>query len=138
MISLEEVRQTAIGHFNTAHNVSYAGTLVNYPNLVVVDLEHQVVPFVSVEINFRNTSQSELGQKEILAQGELVAYFYVRDGEGSAAGLRYADELNELLGMELKGEIYYQAASVLDVVTFPGWKGKMIAFKFDVVRGVDC
>lgn len=138
MISLEEIRQTVIASFKAAHEVSYSGTLVNYPNFVVVDLENQKAPFVSVELELTDTSQSALGEREITGQGVLRVYFYYRDGTGMSGSFSYADSLNNNLGMTWLAGIYYQAANVLDVVSFPGWAGKLLEFKFDVVDGVEC
>ncbi len=138
MISLETVRQTIASNFQTAHTVGYSTTLVNYPNLVVVDLERQEDPFVSVEIELERTPQAAIGEREILVHGDLRAYFYYRIGTGTSDSLTYADALNEQLGMQLLGEIYFQAVQTMRVHTFPGWEGLMCMFSFDVVAGIDC
>lgn len=127
-----------VSTFKAAHEVSFSGTLVNYPNYVVVDLEHQRVPFVSIEIELTDTSMSALGEREITAQGVLRVYYYYREGTGMSGAFSYTDVLNDQLGMTWLAGVYYQAANVLDVVSFPGWVGKLLEFKFDVVDGVEC
>ena len=138
MISLEEVRSTVVAAFKSAHEVSYSGVLVNYPNYVVVDLEHQRAPFVSIEMELTDTSQAAIGEREITAQGVLRVYYYYRDGTGMSGAFSYIDAMNDNLGMMWLGGVYYQSAKVLDVVSFPGWKGKLLEFKFAVVDGVEC
>jgi len=58
MISLEEIRQVVTQEFKTAHDLAYPNILVNYPNFLVVDIEHQVQPFVNINIDFGETSRA--------------------------------------------------------------------------------
>ena len=135
MNNLEEVRQVVIGAFKTAHGVSYSTTLVNYPNFVVVDIENQVDPFVSVELDLRKVERSSIGEKDTWIEGTVSAIFYFREGKGSSGSLEYTDMLNNSIAMETINNIYYDVIRPLNVVTFPGWKGVMNDIKFKVVDG---
>ncbi len=138
MLSLEEVRQVVMTTFKSVHDVYYPTMLVNYPNFVVVDLEHQIDPFITVELDFDKTPQAALGEKEINVHGTLIVYFYYRIGTGMSGAYDYTDTLNEYLGMSLIDSIKYQAVSVNNIVSFPGWEGVMNSVVFDVVKGLEC
>jgi len=135
MISLEEVRQTVIGAFQTIHE-AHSSLLVNYPNFVVVDIEHQKDPFISVELDLKDISQAAIGERELLIPGILRVYFYYRDGQGSSGSYSYTDMLNTYLGMTQIDAIWYHAAKPMTVKTFPGWLGTMNTLRFDVVKGL--
>jgi len=138
MISLEEVRQSIISTFKGIHDAGYSSTLVNYPNYVVVDLEHQRDPFVSVELETAKIDKGGVGEREIFVRGILRVYYYYRDGTGVANAYTYTDYLNNYLSMTLVGAIQYEAIDVLNVVSFPGWKGCMNSVPFSVVKGLNC
>jgi len=129
---LEDVRQAVISAFQTAHAVSYSATKVNYPNLVVVDLEHQVAPFVSVELDLSKVTRAALADTELLVPGVLQVYFYYREGTGTSGALRYTDSLNTNLCMRQHGAIYYHAVKPMPVTTFPAWVGLLNYIKFDL------
>lgn len=136
MISLEEVRQTVIGSFKTVHEAHYPSMLVNYPNFVVVDIEHQKNPFISVELDLKDVEQSAIGERDLLVPGTLRVYFYYRVGQGMSGAYSYTDTLNNYIGMSQIGAIWYHAAKPMTVKTFPGWEGCMNTIKFDVVKGL--
>jgi len=138
MISLEEVRQSVVAAFKDVHDTHYSSTLVNYPNFTVVDLEHQTDPFVNVELDFTNTEQAALGEKEIYVHGILYVTFYFRDGSGMSGAYSYTDMLNQYLGMSVFNSIGYQAAKVINIQTFPGWQGSMNQIPFDIVTEANC
>jgi hypothetical protein len=129
---LEDVRQSVIGAFQTAHAVSYSATKVNYPNLVVVDLEHQAAPFVSVELDLSAVTKAALGDSELLVPGVLQVYFYYRQGTGTLDAFKYTDSMNANLCMRQIGSVYYHAVKPIPVTTFPAWVGMLNYIKFDV------
>ena len=108
--------------------------LVNYPNILVVDIEHQLDPFVSVDLEFRDTSRAAMGEREIYGHGALIVYYYFQDNTGTAGATQYADFLNANIAMQEVGSIAYQAVKCVDIRTFPGWVGKMNTIVFDVVQ----
>lgn len=132
MTSIEEVRQEVISAFKTVHDAHYSATLVNYPNIVVVDIEHQTAPFVSVELDLTKITKAALGEKELLVPGMLFVYFYYRIGTGMAGAYNYTDMLNTYLGQEQVGALYFHEAVPVEVQSFPGWKGLMHTMRFDV------
>ena len=138
MISLEEVRQVVVGAFQTFQNANYPSMLVNYPNFVVVDLEHQELPFISLDIEFNETAQAALGEQEIFVRGRLNIYYYYRTGGGVSGSYSYTDALNSNLGMSMIDGVRYEATQVVNVVSFPGWKGCMNTIPFVIVEGVVC
>ena len=129
---LEDVRASVLGAFQTAHAVGYAATKVNYPNLVVVDLEHQRDPFVSVELDLSKVEKAALGDTELLVPGVLQVYFYYREGTGTSGAFSYTDSLNTNLCMQQHGAIYYHVVKPMPVTTFPAWVGLLNYIKFDV------
>ncbi len=133
MVYLEDVRKSVMSTFHAAHIINYSATPVNYPNLLVVDIEHQLDPFVSVDLEFRNTSRASLGEREIFVNGALIVYYYCQDNTGSTAAMQYSDFLNDSIAMRVIDSVAYQAVQVVDIVTFPGWVGKMNTLVFDVV-----
>ncbi len=138
MISVEEVRQEIISVFKTAHDIAYPSILVNYPNYLVVDLEHQEDPFVSVGLDLNETPVAALGEREILVNGTLILYYYYREGSGVAGAFSYTDFINSELGMRLENAIQYHAVKSLGIQSFPGWGGRMNSLPFDVVRSIAC
>jgi len=134
MIDLEEVRQTVVAAFKTAHEVSYSATLVNYPNFVVVDLERQVEPFVSLELDIK-AERSSIGEKILWVEGTLSPIFYYRDGKGYSGAVEYTDMLISSLSMKTIDNVYYDVVMPLNIITFPGWKGLMNNIKFKIVDG---
>ncbi len=135
MISLEDVRSSAMVAFKSVHEPNYPTMLVNYPNFVVVDLERQKDPFVSVEIMFDRTPRASLGARDILVEGTLNVYYYFREGHGLSGAYSYTDILNEYLGMSLIDGLQYRAVQTLNVQTFPGWRGVMNSITFDAGQG---
>lgn len=138
MTSTETVRQTVIAAFKAVHEANYSSTPVNYPNYVVVDLEHQALPFVSVEFSIDESDRAALGERDIFVQGTLRVYYYFRDGGGLDGAYSYTDMLNEYLGMTQADSISYRAVQTLNISSFPGWQGVMNAIKFDVVAVPSC
>ncbi len=138
MISFEEVRQVGIAAYNDVHVVSFPTIPVNYPDRIVVDLEHQVDPFVSVELEFNPASQTALGERELFVSGFLRLYHYTKDGTGTSASLVYVDDVNEELALKNINNVWFGAPDILDVVSFPGWKGKLVGLEFKVSDGVSC
>ena len=133
MISLEEVRQVVTREFKLAHEAAYPTMLVNYPNFLVVDIEHQVDPFINISIDFGDTSRAAMGEREIMGQGTLVVIFYYKEGGGTSGAYSYTDFLNTALSMQELNSLYYSAASTIPIQTFPGWKGIMNRLAFEVV-----
>ena len=134
MNNLEEVRQVVIGAFKTAHGVSYSTTLVNYPNFVVVDLERQEDPFVSLELSIK-PERAAVGEMDTWIEGTVSVIYYFREGQGSSGAYEYTDMLNNSLAMETINDVYYDVIQPFNVVSFPGWKGVMNEMKFKVVDG---
>lgn len=138
MISLEEVRQTVINAFQTAHAISYSGTLVNFPNYVVVDLENQKNPFVSVDLSIDKSERLAIGEVDIFVQGTLRAYYYFREGKGLSNAYTYTDMLNNELCLREVDSVNYHAVDTSNVISFPGWQGVMNSVKFDIVMSGSC
>ena len=63
---LEDVRQSVVGAFKSVQDTYYPTTLVNYPNITVVDLEHQVDPFVSLSLDLSKATQAALADKVLI------------------------------------------------------------------------
>ena len=138
MIKLEEVRQTLVSTIQSVHAANYPTILVNYPNNLVVDIEHQELPFVSVELSFDDTPRAALGEKEILVTGAARLIYYHREGKGFQGAFSYTDMLNEHLALQLTDSIQYDACQVITIKTFPGWVGEMNSIRFNVVQGLGC
>ena len=134
MIQLEDIRQSVMGTFQTAQAGVYPSMLVNYPNIIVVDIEHQLDPFISVDLEFRDISRAAMGEREIFGHGALIVYYYFQDNTGTSAALQYADFLNANIAMQEINSVAYQAVQSIDIRTFPGWAGKMNTIIFDVVK----
>jgi len=133
---LEDVRKSVMTAFQTAHAVSYSTTKVNYPNLMIVDIEHQRDPFVTLHLDLSKVERAAMGDSELLVPGALSVYFYFREGTGTSAAMTYTDMLNSRLGMKHIGHVYYHVVKPIDVITFPGWVGVLNYIKFDVSRSV--
>lgn len=135
---LNDVRQEVITAFTDAHQAHYPTTKVNYPNLMIVDIEHQVDPFVSVELDTSRLEQAALGENELLVPGILYIYFYFQKGTGTAHAYDYTDMLNQYLGMQHIGAIYYEAVRPISIETFPGWIGFMNVVRFQISKETVC
>jgi len=133
---LEDVRQEVIGAFKGVHDAHYPATKVNYPNFVVVDLEHQVDPFVSVALDLSLASRAAIGDNEMIVPGLLLVYYYFREGTGSAGSFGYTDMLNQYLCMQQIGSIAYGAAKPMSIRSFPVWDGLLNYIKFDICSTV--
>jgi len=128
--SLELVRQAVTQDFKAFHETYFPDLLVNYENYVVVDIEHQTEPFVSLELKF-DPSFSGLGMQDIDISGEMYAVYYYQQGKGGQGKLEYTDQLNSILGMKVSANgIYYREVVPTPVTTFPGWQGWMNRMKF--------
>lgn len=140
MTSLDEVRIAVIRAFRAVHQANYPTTKVNYPDHLVVDLEHQSEPFISVEIDLTGVTHASMGEKDILVPGILHVIHYSREGTGTSQGLKYLDMLNGDDGLALKqvGEIFFNVAKPIPVKTFPEWKGLMCSMRFDLSKGTIC
>lgn len=136
--SLEEVRQSVMTTFKTAHQANYPTTLVNYPNLVVVDLEHQKDPFVSLRLSLSDTSRTAIGEEEIYVNGTLEVYFYYREGTGTAHAANYTDMLNTTISMNIFDSLGYREVKPINIKSFPGWEGCLNSIEFDLVAGPTC
>jgi len=138
MISVEEVRQEIITTFKAAQNSFYPSMLVNYPNYMVVDIEHQEEPFVTVGLDLTETPVAALGEREILVNGSLFLFYYYRTGTGVASSFTYTDFVNMQLGMKLEGAIQYQAVHSAIFQDIPGWDGRVTTLPFIVVSSISC
>jgi hypothetical protein len=138
MISLDEVRQEVVAAFKQVHDANYPTTLVNYPNLIVVDIENQVDPFVSVDLDLSETERSAVGEKELLVPGNLNVIFYYRENTGTTSSWQYADMLNTNLGMSQVGALQFHPVKPMNIKTFDGWDGLMCTVRFDVVKELSC
>ncbi len=138
MILVEEVRQEIISTFKAAQDTAYPSMLVNYPNYLVVDLEHQEEPFVTVGLDLVETPVAALGEREILVKGTLILYYYYREGTGVSSAFTYTDFINAELGMKLVNAIQYHAVKSNTFQAYPGWGGRMTVLSFDVVSSVSC
>ena len=137
MLSLEDVRQKVVAAVKTVHDANYATTLFNPPNFNVVDLEKQVVPFTSLELEF-DSDRAAMGARDILLSGNVYVNFYFRDGKGLSGAYAYTDMLNDNLGMLLIDTIQYSAVRTFNIQTFPGWKGVSNSIKFTSGQGSGC
>ena len=135
---LEDVRQSVVGAFKSVQDAYYPTTLVNYPNITVVDLEHQVDPFVSLSLDLSKATRAALADKELLVPGVLEVYFYFREGTGTQESTIYTDKLNEHLCMQQNGAIYYHAVKPMRVTTFPAWVGTLNYIRFDISSALLC
>jgi len=135
---IEDVRQSVMQSFGDVHGIYYPTTMVNYPNITVVDIEHQVEPFVSISLDLSKVEKAALGDKELLVPGVLEVYFYYREGTGTQDSMIYTDTLNAHLCMQQVGAIYYHAAKPMRVTTFPAWVGTLNYIKFDVSSALAC
>jgi len=139
MILFESVRQKVITMFKTAHDANYPDTLVNYPNFVVVDLEHQKDPFVSVHLTINEeTKQLALGEKELYIVGMLSISYYFLEGKGLSGSYSYVDMLNTAIGLENSDGITYNITKPTNIKTFKGWEGVLSNISFRVPLGADC
>ncbi len=139
MISFEYVRQKIIAMFKTAHDANYPSTLVNYPNFIVVDLDHQKDPFASVHLSIeRQTKQLALGVKELHVIGMLSVSYYFLEGKGLSGAYSYVDMLNTAIGLKNVDGIVYSMADPVNIKTFPGWEGLLSNISFQVPMGADC
>ena len=133
MISLEEVRQVVTAEFKRVHEISYSATLVNYENVVVVDIEHQSEPFVSFSMAFDDTSRFAIGETERFAIGRLSPIFYYQEGGGGQGKFDYMDILSNELCFQTLNSIYYDKLDPTPVKNLPGWAGAMGQITFHVV-----
>ncbi len=138
MISIEEVRQEVTAAFKAIHDANYPTILVNYPNFVVVDIERQEDPFVSLELDLSQLERSAIGERELLIPGVLHVNHYFREGTGTSSTTLYTTMLNEYLGMTQVGALQFQVARPISIQTFPGWLGTMNSIGFDVVPSLSC
>lgn len=138
MISIEEVRQESLIAFKAVHDANFPSTLVNYPNHVVVDIEKQSDPFVSVSLDLTGMERAAIGEREILVPGSLNVYFYYRTGTGTSDAYTYSDMLNQYLGMTQVGALQFRAVQLITVQTFPEWEGLLNTIRFDVVKALAC
>jgi hypothetical protein len=129
---LEDVRKSVIQTFKDVQGLYYPAMSVNYPNLTVVDIEHQADPFVSVSLDLSKVERAALGDKELLVPGVLEVYYYFREGTGTSSALNYTDTLNAYLCMQQIGDIYYHAVKPMNVKTFPAWVGVLNYIRFDI------
>lgn len=133
MISLEEVRREVVGMFKRVHETFYSEIKVNYPDYVIIDIERQKDPFVSVDIDLSGVKRAAYGEREILVPGHLEVFFYSRLNTGMAESLKYTDMLTENLSQLQVGSVCYGALSPRQVQTFPDWKGVKNVIRFDIV-----
>lgn len=134
MTALNDVRSAVISAFKTVHDAHAPTVKVNYPNLVVVDIEHQTDPFVTLSLDTQGITRAALGETELLVPGFLFVYYYFLENTGTASAYSYTDMLNTYLCMRQVGSIAYGPARPIMIETFPGWKGFMNSIKFDVCR----
>ena len=136
--AINDIRDSVLGVFKVAHLAEYSTTLVNFPNKVVVDIEKQKDPFVSVDLDFERIEQSALGEDDILAIGALQVYFYFREGTGVMEAFKYYDSISAAIANQVNDSLFFEPAQIITVQTFPGWVGKMCTFRFQLVEGVSC
>ena len=130
MISLNDVRKNLISEFKVVHEAHYPNLLVNYPNFVVVDIEVQTDPFVSVGIYFDNVDQAVLGEDELDVTGRLAVSYYFRQGVGTKSAYDYTDMLNNHLAMRKIGGLWVSPAKPFNISTYPGWNGILNSMRF--------
>ncbi len=129
--STEIIRQKVIAAFKTIHEANYPSTLCNYPNFTVVDFEHQIEPYVTVEIDINPGKQLEIGSTDTFPTGLLSVYFYYPAGKGLSGACSYTDMLMTEMGLNNLNGIQYGPVSPVPV-NFQGWPGKLNMIKFNV------
>jgi len=130
MKALNDVRKSLLSAFQSFHEANYPELKVNYPNLVVVDIEHQLDPFISLEIHFDNLDQATLHDDELEITGRFVVYYYFRFGKGTQGALEYTDALNQQFCQRIVGELWLRPARPYNISTFPGWSGVLNSIPF--------
>lgn len=138
MILFDEVRREVFAAIKAAHEANYPAMKANYPNLTVVDIEHQEDPFISVELDLSGVRRTALGEREMLVPGRVDVNYYYREGTGSSGAWAYADTLNDILGMVQIGSILFRNVQPIQIQTFPGWKGLQCGLMFDIVPALAC
>lgn len=133
---LNDVRVAVMSAFQAAHTTTYPLIKVDYPNVSVVDIEHQTDPFVRLHLDLSGIERAAMGDLELLVPGMLSVYFYYKEGTGTLASTQYTDMLNARLGLHQIGHLFFHVVKPIEIKTFPGWVGTMNYIKFDVSRSV--
>jgi len=129
---IEEVRSTVMSLFKSLHTGAYPAMLVNYPNLLAVDIEHQTDPFISVEITAGETSDIDyLGSEgDVIIEGSILINYLIPLGKGTTGAASYSDLLkNNIANKRLSG-ITYGPLRVFSVSPYPGIVGQCNKISF--------
>lgn len=131
MKSIEEVRQAVMSLFKTVHTANHSALVVNYPNLVAVDLEHLTGPFISVEITAGETAELDsLGEDDVLIEGTIFINYLLPSGKGTAGAAAYSDTLkNNMCNRKIAG-VVYGPLRVFSVSPYPGIVGQSNKISF--------
>lgn len=132
MTLLNEVRHEVISAFQGVHEAHYPDIKVNYPNLNIVDIEHQKDPFVTIVLDLSASQRAALGETELLVPGYLFVYYFFLKNTGTSGAYGYVDMLNTYIGMQQIGPITYDAVQPTSVESTPGWNEMMCAIRFDI------
>jgi len=120
-MTFEELRETIIDLFKTAHDAAYPTTLVDYPNKPKVDIETQVDPWVKVELAINNQRQLCLGSNFTRVSGWLYVVANVRTGDGTKWQTQYTDFLDTNFSLEVLDDITFRELVPLPGVSYPAW-----------------
>jgi hypothetical protein len=132
-MTFEEFRETVVAKFQTVHTAAYPTTLVDYPNRIIVDVEHQKNPWVSLELVINSHKQLCFGQSFTRISGWFYVATFVRSGEGTKWQTQYTDFLDQNFSLKVIDEITFKEIVPLPGVSYPAWHAvrNMLPFTFE-------
>lgn len=128
----EDLRQKLITAYKTAHDVSYAGLPVNYPNRTVVDPEGRSDPFVVFGVVLTKNKQLEMGARNLRITGELLVTYHYRPGSGSSGSTNFSDFLMYTFGLRTITGITFREVSPYNSAGQEGWEGTLNVIPFTI------
>jgi len=121
-MSLEVIRKdivTAIDAVKTAYGKPL---VIEYDNIVIVDTTTQVEPFLTVEIKITDSYQVELSNTPLKRYiGSVIVAAAVKQGKGSASGLKILDFFTPRLERKRFGTVRTHIAAAAPKREHLGW-----------------
>lgn len=132
-MSQEQIRQDLITAVKALQG-SFTGTyplVVEYDNIIIVDTQTQVNPFLQVSVKVVSMEQADLADNPIhRVTGQLILAAAVKEGSGVKAANELLDHFYPKLHRKAHGCVRTYMATVAPVVTHLGWVYKPVIIPF--------
>lgn len=130
-MTYEDARQAVYTRFQTYMTATYPTVILAWENRISVDLLAQVLPFVTIEVEFLDGEQASIEINPIhRVHGAICLAVFVREYEGAALPNTYLKNLGDLFKSTTFSGVNTYAAKPMPGEEKLGWWKRSIRVPF--------